>query len=426
MKFIKKFGVVIFLGLLFLLGGGLLLFGSMRMGEVRKQMSQVESAYKKAVGLGQKVVPDAEVKLYSAKVQEIQQEVDNFKDLAKNTTARPLISHEVFPKPPRGNIITPYQRFGGGYRRMVDGYLNALQAGLPPTLQEMAERTRQTEEDAKARGITGDKLREQIEELLKDDRIRRAQELKVYASTESFMGYAFWNSVDPGSSQLEALQQDSWFTQISHWVQEDVVQAVAAMNQQSNSVIDAPIKRLLEVSFGGENLRSTTKNTAMAGHSLAGHLDTAVGRRAGPGSVNRLPGYVRAGPTGALVNQLTDSWTGRASDSLIHVVQFEVGVIMEVTQLNDFINELQSEKYTFVMRGSVTVPENKRNQITVLQVIQEPLDRQAELEAGYYYGSGAVAVVRLIGEYYFFKDGYMEFMPEPVKTSLQPAPATGM
>ena len=56
-----------------------------------------------------------------------------------------------------------------------------------------------------------------------------------------------------------------------------------------------------------------------------------------------------------------------------------------------------------------------RNQITVLQLECEPLDLDAEKQAGYYYGSASLTSLRLVCDYFFFKNGYEDKKPAVVK-----------
>ena len=100
------------------------------------------------------------------------------------------------------------------------------------------------------------------------------------------------------------------------------------------------------------------------------------------------------------------SWTGHVSDETAHVVHFELGVIIDTTQVIAFMNALQSLKEA----GEI----NQRNQITVLEWQTEPLEIEKEKFAGFHYGSGSLTTLRLICEYIFFREGYAKHMPKPV------------
>jgi hypothetical protein len=204
-------------------------------------------------------------------------------------------------------------------------------------------------------------------------------------------------------------------------------------------------------------------------------------------SVNLLPVYViqaqqqRRGSFGMIgggatrggnsyQGHIAEPFTGHYSNDTIDVVQFEVGIIIDSTRIKDFIEVLESPKQSQVIRiknlpkdkaevldlnqiqeilqakqsstgstvsvqglqidkSNIEVKEISRNQITVLQMDVDPIDISVEQDSGYYYGSGSFKVLRLTCEYIFFKSGYQDLMPAPVKEILNPSvsqPATGL
>ena len=287
---------------------------------------------------------------------------------------------------------------------------------------------------------------------------------------------------------------DAWYTQLAAWIQEDVVSAIQELNGSSQSVLTSPVKRLLEISFAGEEPEGKPKldATQVKSPSTYGSFSSrAIPKRFGAGrsicvsrryqeSVNKLPVYVtqfqkkRSGRLGSFAGglstggsnqyegQLGTPFTGRFSNDVIDVVQFEVGVIIDSARIHDFMHALQSQKKSQVVRinslppaesevldwtriqevllalqnssggtvsldgrqmnkSDVVVKDVLRNQITILQMDIEPLDVAVEQDAGYYYGSGSFKVLRLTCEYLFFKSGYTDLMPEPVKEILNPS-----
>ena len=62
--------------------------------------------------------------------------------------------------------------------------------------------------------------------LLVELREKRAQQVSIYANANSFALYDFWSSHDGSSGTTAALQNDSWFSQIAHWIQEDLVLSI--------------------------------------------------------------------------------------------------------------------------------------------------------------------------------------------------------
>ena len=105
------------------------------------------------------------------------------------------------------------------------------------------------------------------------------------------------------------------------------------------------------------------------------------------------------------------SVTERASDELIDVVHFELAVIVDTVAVIDFINALQSLKH-----DREDPDRHKRNQISILEYVLEPVDVEQEIATGYHYGPASLGVMRIVCEYFFFKSGYEKYQPEPVKS----------
>jgi len=213
--------------------------------------------------------------------------------------------------------------------------------------------------------------------------------------------------------------------------------AIAEINADSKSVPTSHIKRLIEISFQGISVGTsgTTVNTrytsATPSRFTSTTLNLGAARRVGgselflPEYVHQpnvtAPGSITSGSKVENVGQIAASWTQRVSGELVDVVQFEMGVIINTIKIGDFINALQSEKFTKMnLTDSTHSNQFRRNQITVLQIMIEPIEADLEKESGFYYGPGSLAVLRLVGEYVFFKSGYGASMPKIVKEILNP------
>ena len=59
--------------------------------------------------------------------------------------------------------------------------------------------------------------------------------------------------------------------------------------------------------------------------------------------------------------------------------------------------------------------KHQRSQITILQFTVANLQAEEEKAAGYYYGVSSNSVLRIIGEYVFFKEGYEKQIPIVMK-----------
>jgi len=391
------------------------------MQKIQKKCNDVKSS------LPKKIVPRNVMERIESNAQLADTDRDAVKTLAHQTTDRPVIYEPVFPELKNENDrIYHYQVFSDQYCRLIDKFLLGLQAGDSPS---DAEEEKKREEFPNISGTSSQSRsaseNEQIEKLLEDFRRERAKQISIYATTDSFCCYDHWKSKPMGDKKTMLL--DSWFTQVAAWIQHDVVQAIEQINSSSDSVFDSPVKRLIEISFSG---------SAAAGKGTQESIETTPVKYKGGAprhyseSQIFLPAYITkiqrqgtgdptAGPS--IKGEMVPSFTKRACDDLIHVVHFEVGVVIDSTKINDFFTTLQSEKYTYLPQPDGTnLKQNKRNQITVIHLNIEPVNIEAESSAGYYYGPASVKVLRLVGEYVFFAGGYEKYLPQPVKDIIKP------
>ncbi len=355
--------------------------------------------------------------------------------LARQTSNRPLIYQKVFPKPwEASSKIIYYRNFADAYYKLIDRFIGEYLGGGPrpsPAEEEkIREEYRKTSVDggrgmggAFSMGASRTRVAETPEAILIDELRRdRAGQINVYVSPDSFCCYDYWKNHD-GTGNAEALLMDSWFTQVAAWIEEDVVLSINQVNNRDASVLKNPVKRLIEISFAGgpatpSGDRATT-SSARTGTSSR-QRESLVGRRE-QGSESYLPDYVIRKSSSdsrdeqeVLTGTMTTSMTKRASDEFIDVVHFELAVIVDTTAVIDFINALQSLKHN---RQDPDL--HKRNQISVLEYVLEPVDVEQEIAAGYHYGPASLGVMRIVCEYFFFKSGYEKDKPEPVKQLFQ-------
>jgi hypothetical protein len=354
--------------------------------------------------------------------------------LAQQTSNRSLIYQKVFPKPwEASSKIIYYRIFADTYYKLIDSFIGEYLGGGPrPSPAEednIREEYRKTSVDggrgtggAFSMGASRTRVAETPEAILIDELRRdRAGQIKIYVGPDSFCCYDYWKNHD-GTGDAKALLMDSWFTQIAAWIEEDVVLSINQVNREA-SVLKNPVKRLIEISFsGGPATPSGDRGTTGAARTgtSSRQQESLVGRRE-QNSESYLPDYViRKSSSGSrdetevLTGNMTTSMTERASNELIDVVHFELAVIVDTVAVIDFINALQSLKH-----DRQDPDRHKRNQISVLEYVLEPIDVEQEIAAGYHYGPASLGVMRIVCEYFFFKSGYEKYKPEPVKDLLR-------
>ena len=259
MGFIKKRLFLIACIAAFLLGVGLFIPGMMINAENRKELVKVESQYNKVDRLAGQAVHKNELAHYKENAELAQKDAKKVDELARQTTSRALIHKKVFPEPlERQSRIIYYQEFAANYCRLIDNLMKITNGGSRPSevdKMKVREEYRKRSGAAGERGgglfLDGQSRRSRgtpEDKLLDDLSLSRAKEISVYINPYSFCCYDYWKDHPGTGARLEMLQ-DSWFTQVAAWIQEDVVLAVNQVNSIEKSVLENPVKRLIEISF---------------------------------------------------------------------------------------------------------------------------------------------------------------------------------
>ena len=498
MDFIKKKLFLILCIAVALLGIGIFISGMMVSADNQKELEGISTNIQEVGRFRSQAVLGDEKTQAQTYADDYQKNLEQMETWVRETTRRPVLFRAVFPK--LNNELdkdSRFEEFAKRYCSYVDSLLFRLRAGRCPSPQEEEQTiARFFEEHLKGSSATRLDEAEQMERIRNELCQKRAQECVVYADSGAFCAYSHWQRLPRLATPM---YQDAWYTQLASWVQEDVVSAIIKINGSSQSVLTSPVKRLLEITFAGEPPEGepTLEETKVQTRTSYGGASTSLVRsgysrnrsicisRRDPGSVSILPVYViqpqqkqsgirvmggaATGGSNSYQGHIAEPFTGNYSNDIIDVVQFEVGIIIDSTRIKDFIQALESEKQSQVIRIS-NVPKDKAevldlvriqeilqekesstgstvsvhglqvnksdievkeiscNQITVLQMDIEPIDITVEQDGGYFYGSGSFKVLRLTCEYFFFKSGYQDLMPASVKEILNPSvsqPTTG-
>lgn len=486
MNFIKKRLFLIVCVMVFLVGVCLMVLSTMVRADNLKELAKIEAEYKNMSSLRSQVVHENVLSKLKKNAEDAQSDAARVAEIAGQSSKRPLLFKEVFPEPKESQTLF-YEYFAENYCRAIDGFIQQLNGGDRPStteidrlLQDHRERSGGVSGTGNLGGRYSPSMSDRSSSETLEDKlisglyVSRAKKVSCYVNPDVFCCYDYWKSHPDGPRDTMLL--DSWFTQLAAWIQEDVVLSINQLNRVEVSVLENPVKRLIEVSFGGAEAGTmmtggatvTSRSSASAGQpsgalSSAGVAGIVNPSRLGLGgfqydgygggnaaarrdanSGSRLPGYVMfqksvgmgvpgvpgvpgmpmtmtmpgsvgtaSGSEGSLTGTMTTPLTDRSSNDLIDVVHFEVAVIIDSTRINDFTNALQDIKY------SADDPESsKRNQITILKLQIDPVDMEAEKTLGYRYGVASLSVLRLVCEYVFFKAGYEAYKPDPVKKLL--------
>lgn len=351
---------------------------------------------------------------------------DHIRDLILQTTMRELLSYDLFPDT---NETSPllFQSFRQAYLAGIQDMIQRLGAVDPPTFAEIeaalkASPTRTMPGGqsrfgggggayggpyggGSGRGMDtggGDMLTEMdrriIDKLCED----RARGGRIYASPLDLDGYIFWNEWK--FEEWYAAVRACWYWQMGYWILEDIVASIEQINSRGANILNSPVKRITNAGF-----TLSRPSSRMTG----GRRRTV--RRTGE---REMPTYAVDRRTALAFPPIT----GRLSNDQVHVMHFSLSVIIDADQVMPFIQELCSAK-THTFRGWYgDLPEQtfKHNQITVLESVVTPIERQRSEHSVYRYGDGAVVELDLICEYLFHAEAYEEVMPGVVKEDVMP------
>ncbi|MHC4518589.1 MAG: hypothetical protein ACYTAS_08380, partial [Planctomycetota bacterium] len=365
------------------------------------------------------------------------QDANAIEALVAQTVMRELLSYDIFPDTNETSLVL-YESFGQRYRAGIEAMLDGVRAGVCPTDDEIDVALKQAPRPSFQRGpgYGGDAYgpeamygggayggmypgagggmgrRRSMRMMTPTDRriadqicLGKAGGAGVYGSPADIAGYAYWNEWK--FEDKDKAYRDCWYWQLGYWIIEDVIATVREMNANADSVLDAPVKRLTSVDFKMKRAR--------------------VGRRGGMARRGARRTQRRSTDTENPVyatdtrDALTTPCTGRFTNEEIDVVQFETRLIVNVSQVVPFMQQLCAAKpHTF--RGFYgKQPEQTfmHNQISVLESSVAPIDKESYLHDMYRYGDLPVVELVLLCEYVFDKTpAFEEIKPQQVKDDL--------
>lgn len=191
----------------------------------------------------------------------------------------------------------------------------------------------------------------------------------------------------------------AWEGQMSLWLQQDIVHAIARTNQVSDpnaSVLTAPVKQLISIEVGNSYVGLTLRQVGSAAGAGA-----ARGMPGGRGAATSGPGGRAGGGMSLKGKPFLLSPTGRVSNDVYDVRFVRVVAIVDWKLIGDFINNLAHT-----------------NLMTVLDVDIVDVDEYEALGQGYLYGTGDVVEATFVIETLWLRQWTTMLMPETVKQSM--------
>ncbi len=225
--------------------------------------------------------------------------------------------------------------------------------------------------------------------------INRAREIRVYADLNS------WHVVDVFSTSTAPDIRDIWFAQMSFWIQTDLVDAFAELNERfaqqspgAANVEEMPIKRIESIVIDAYRLT----NDSLA---FPPPMDpSAMRSEREPGQSGR--GGSRQRDTTASADA---SYTGRTSNDLYDVITFKLTLWVDQREILKVIDAVTRANFYQVVgvEYAAATPES-------------PL---------YLFGSAPVVRLELQCEGYFLRSAFKQWMPPAVAEELGIQPDVG-
>ncbi len=333
--------------------------------------------------------------------------------LAEQTSRRPLLSYDIFPEPNETSQQI-YSFFGRNYRAMIDKMFEDLTARDCPTQAEIDKHLKQPS-DTTATGGAETSSRSNTEKIIRDDLCMAvARSTILYSNKSNFSGYKFWENYSY-KGRNDAIS-DCWYWQLGSWITEDILQTARALNGGSASVLSAPLKRIMAVSF-------TPEETSSSGGTSITYMAPDIYSGAGTSGSSGRPRYVLS-----FGDSIVEPFNGRKSNEQVDIVHFRLSVVLSARAIPGFLEELCSSK-EHIFTGYKNEFNDKpatliHNQITILNYSFQAIDADSEEHRLYRYGNDSVVKMDLVCEYAFNKKGYEAIMPKVVKDTINKAVQT--
>ena len=330
-----------------------------------------------------------------------------------NHKDRTVLVPQLFPRPPAQLRETLPQNMYRALQGAYEQLLKDVEAGGPPSADKILEGLQAAREQYMTKiqkrstdTLTADDqagLTEQLTNTRLSKYADEAKKLKMYATLDDLDVPASSAYPDRAEGEGMSLMFD-W--QWQFWVKQDILMALARCNEPYDSIVDAPVKRVVALFVTDE---PASGGVSAGGGSAApssgfGTAGPRTGRRTGGSSSRgaasgRTPTSVD--PTREVPLDYEASFTGRTTNPLFDVRRAEVVLIVDSEKMPDVFDALA--RYNFM---------------TILNAQVMTVDLFEAIRDGHFYGGKPVSRVTLLLETVWFRSWTGEFMPSELKEVL--------
>lgn len=363
MDFVRRNLFLILCGVGAVVGIGLGVTGLRAMPNVVKKMEEAAGVHKALESL-QPVNPSF-IAAEEHRIKTIQEDHAKVLERAKQLYRYEPLVAGLFPKAAAEKRIEFRTKYGEAMRELLD----SLHWGGPPTPADIEAMKDKIDNEKAAQKFGGEPtapasaaavgMHTQAEVLTKigakNDQTARAAiaaAQKIYCYAVNFFedkppdrvaSLEFWSSMKDSGTVEAPETDDVWRAQISYWIQKDVVEAIAAVNEEA-----------------GEAAKQAREDQWVGIMPVKEVISIRVSDYVPPQSSLFLPaqpvGYGAALPPGSAESV----FTGTASGNSYEVVQFTVKLIMDQRDIPLLVERLCNDSFLTLLRVSYkSVPVNK-------------------------------------------------------------------
>lgn len=292
------------------------------------------------------------------------------------------LARDVLPTPKTSNAAIQF-RFA--YKLWADSFAAKIHAGMPPSETDIATAADKLykEKYEPQKQIAGATASQALEQAFANEKAELPDRLRQEAASKNQV-YLDPNALGIDQNLLKGTGvpdlSSIWYAQLGVWVTNDVGDAIVATNNGSHNVAESPVKHILKISLRQKPYVLPAGSTG----SVEGDPNAAV------------PKAPDASPTGRVTNPLYD------------VIDFDVVVNVEADKMLFFLKELSDNRFISVLNANVT-----------------SVDSGAQQAAGYFYGDKPVVQLTLQCEEIMFRDWSHKLMPDVVAKNMSGDAVTG-
>lgn len=319
-----------------------------------------------------------------------------------NRKGRGVLVDRLFPDPPENLRETISTDMFLDLQAAYDALLAEVNAGAPPSAATMETELTDVHDryrDQMLMKSAAEALTAEEEEWL-TEQISKTR-LAMYADAARLIRiYATVADLDvPGEGERpHTAEGQSLITmfdwQWKLWLTQDVLHALAEANASHDSLVEAPVKRLVSLTIDNLAVAAGGNDTSAGGYGGRRADDSAAAPAMPPDPGREVP------------RDYTVSFTGRTSNPLFDVRRATLVLIVDSARMPEVFDALAQQNFMTITDAGI-----------------DAVDPFAEIADGYFYGGAPVSRLTLELETIWLRAWTAEFMPAALREALGiPAP----